>query len=163
MRGALVPAASKRHEAAVRFDPHRRARGVEPPDLTGQVVGLCIVESKAPSVNARQRWRIRCHAMTPERDDCGALLYLETAHIRQYQQPGHELFACKECRARRRAAANLVRFACEGCRAHVEIPKHRQAQRSELTKRLCPHCAIKAGRTHAEGTRMTQRAERRQA
>lgn len=147
----------------MRFNPHRRAAGVLAPDLTGQVVGLCVVDGKAPSVRSQQRWRIRCNAMTPERDQCGVLFYLATHEVRAYQRPGQELFACHECRARRRRALNLVRFSCEACSSSVEMTKPKYAARSELVKRFCPHCAFKAARTHAAGTRVTQLAARKAA
>lgn len=135
---------------------------VESPDLIGQVVGLCVVESKAPSVSNRTRWRIRCRALTPE-GTCGELFYLETAQVHTYQKPGHELFCCTPCRKRRRAAASLVRFTCEGCSAPVEMPRAKQRARSEQTQRMCKFCAIRAGRTYAEGARATRRAERKAA
>jgi hypothetical protein len=144
----------------VKFNPHRRAFGVERPDLTGQIVGLCVVEQLAPAITSSQRWRIRCNAMTPERDQCGEVFYLSTHEVREYQQAGHELYCCKACRTRRRAARNLVRFSCKGCRTHVEMSRAKYLRRSELVRRFCGHCASCAARTHAHGTRVTQAAER---
>jgi hypothetical protein len=147
----------------VRFNPHRRARGVLAPDLTGQVVGLCVVDSLAPAVDSSQRWRVRCNAITPERDQCGVTFYMTTTHVRQYQQPGNELFCCAACRSRRRQAMNLVRFSCEGCRATCEMTRTKYEARPEQVKRLCGHCASCAARTRAAGTRLTQYAARRSA
>lgn len=126
--------------------PYRRVCGSRP-DLTGQRLGLCVVDSKAPSVNDRQRWRIRCQAITPDRDQCGGIFYLETSHVRVYQRPGNELFACPACRAARRAARRLVRFSCEGCSASVEMRRKRWNQR--VFKDFCRHCAQKIGRLHS--------------
>lgn len=134
---------------------HRRPRGLNPPDLTGQRLGLCVVDSKAPSVTNNQRWRIRCNAITAERDQCGELFYLETYDVRRYQKPGHELYACSKCRTARRAATSIVRFSCEACSAQVEMSRKNYKRRSKLVKEFCPHCAVKAGRTHAAGGRLT--------
>lgn len=142
------------------FVPYR-PRGAIAPDLTGQRLGLCVVDSKAPSVNNSARWRIRCQAITPERDQCGEIFYLSTSHVRGYQRPGNELFACKACRLRRRQARQLVRFTCEGCSSPVEMPRSKLKQRSAFTQGFCKDCAIRAGRTLAQGARITRRAQHR--